>query len=104
MQPRELEAYYLSSSEVGFLPNRGDDTKMKDDSDMLKVLHAGPLFAAKQRENRIHQSGPNAVQPASGNLNPVIVQMPRERIDPRLRYIAPLPVEGEQGRAENGER
>ena len=85
-------------------------------SDMLKVIHATALFAAKRRGNKARQRGPfegskslgqgsmessdprvvhlraqrNANNEHLGNLTVGIVQMPRARIDPRLRYIARL--------------
>ena len=95
-------------------------------SDMLKVIHATPLFAAKRRENKARQrdafegskslgQGPmesldptrvihlraqrNANIERLGNLNSGIFQMPRARIDPRLRYFARLLEEREQGDA-----
>ena len=99
-----------------------------DSSDMLRVIHAAPLFAAKRRGNKAHQRGAfevktlrnplpkhlqavvedymesqdlhlraerSAKNERLGNLNAGIVQVPRARIDPRLRYIARLPEEGE---------
>jgi hypothetical protein len=79
-------------------------------SDMLKVIHATPLFAAKRRGNKARQrdafegsmesSDPtrvvhlrdqrNANNERLGNLDAGIVQMPRAQIDPRLRYFARL--------------
>jgi hypothetical protein len=96
-----------------------------DSSDMLRVIHAAPLFAAKRRGNKARQrgafeglktlmedytksqdpsvvylrAGRSAKNERLGNFNAGIVQMPRVRIDPRLRYIARLPEEGEQGGA-----
>ena len=92
-----------------------------DSPDMLKVIHAAPLFAAKRRGNKARQRGAfeglktlvedytesqnlsvvhlraerSAKNERLGNFNAGIVQMPRVRIDPRLRYIARLPEEGE---------
>ena len=102
-----------------------------DSPDMLKVIHAAPLFAAKRRGNKARQRGAfevktlrnplpkhlqavvedymesrdlsvvhlraerSAKNERLGNLNAGIVQVPRARIDPRLRYIARLPEEGE---------
>ena len=92
-----------------------------DSSDMLRVIHAAPLFAAKRRGNKARQrgafeglktlmedytksqdlsvvylrAGRSAKNERLGNLNAGIVQVPRARIDPRLRYIARLPEEGE---------
>jgi hypothetical protein len=101
-----------------------------DSPDMLKVIHAAPLFAAKRRGNKARQRGAfeglktlrnpkhrqavvedymesqdlsvdhlraerSAKNECLGNLNAGIVQVPRARIDPRLRYIARLPEEGE---------
>ena len=99
-----------------------------DSSDMLRVIHAAPLFAAKRRGNKARQRGAfevktlrnplpkhlqavvedymesqdlhlraerSAKNERLGNLNAGIVQVPRARIDPRLRYIARLPEEGE---------
>ena len=99
-----------------------------DSPDMLKVIHAAPLFAAKLRGNKARQRGAfevktlrnplpkhlqavvedymesqdlhlraerSAKNERLGNLNAGIVQVPRARIDPRLRYIARLPEEGE---------
>ena len=103
-----------------------------DSPDMLKVIHAAPLFAAKRRGNKARQRGAfeglktlrnplpkhlqavvedymesqdlsvvhlraerSAKNERLGNLNAGIVQVPRARIDPRLRCIARLPEEGE---------
>ena len=95
-------------------------------SDMLKVIHATPLFAAKRRRNKARQRDAfegsttlaqgsmesldptrvvhlraqrNANNERLGNLNAGIVQVPRARIDPRLRYFARLLEEREQGDA-----
>jgi hypothetical protein len=95
-------------------------------SDMLKVIHATPLFAAKRRRNNARQRDAfegsktlrqgsmesldptrvvhlraqrNANNERFGNLNSGIVRMPRARIDPRLRYFARLLEEREQGDA-----
>ena len=95
-------------------------------SDMLKVIHATPLFAAKRRGNKARQRDAfeaskslgqgsmesldptrvvhlraqrNANIERLGNLNSGIFQMPRARIDPRLRYFARLLEEREQGDA-----
>jgi len=91
-----------------------------DSSDMLRVIHAAPLFAAKRRGNKARQrgafeglktlmedytksqdlsvvylrAGRSAKNERLGNFNAGIVQMPRARIDPRLRYTARLPEEG----------
>ena len=91
-------------------------------SDMLKVIHAIPLFAAKRRGNKarqrdafegskileqgsmesldpprvVHLRVRNASNGRLGNLNAGIVQMPRAQIDPRLRYFARLLEESEQ--------
>ena len=98
-----------------------------DSPDMLKVIHAAPLFAAKRRGNKARQRGAfeglktlrnpkhrqavvedymesqdlhlraerSAKNERLGNLNAGIVQVLRARIDPRPRYIARLPEEGE---------
>ena len=96
-------------------------------SDILKVIHATPLFAAKRRRNKARQRDAfegsktlgqgsmesldptrvvylrvlrNAYNERLGNnLNAGIVNMPRARIDPRLRYFARLLEEREQGDA-----
>ena len=95
-------------------------------SDMLKVIHATPLFAAKRRSNKARQrdafggsktlgqgslegldptrvvhlrSQRNANNERLGDLNSGTVQVPRARIDPRLRYFARLLEEREQGDA-----
>ncbi len=91
-----------------------------DSSDMLRVIHAAPLFAAKRRGNKARQRGAfeglktlvedytesqnlsvvhlraerSAKNERIGNFSARIVQMPRARIDPRLRYTARLPEEG----------
>src|SRR6516225_4582583 len=92
-------------------------------SDILKVIHATPLFAAKRRGNKARQRDAfegsttlgqgsmesldptrvvhlraqrNANTERLGNLNAGIVQMPRAQIDPRLRYFARLLEKSEQ--------
>ena len=95
-------------------------------SDMLKVIHATPLFAANRRRNKarqrdafegsktLRQGSMESLEPTRivhlraqrnannerlGNLNSGIVRMPRARIDPRHRYFHRLLEEREQGDA-----
>jgi hypothetical protein len=98
--------------------------KLMASSDLLKIIHATPVFAAKRRGNKARQRDAferskalgqglmesldptrvvhlraqrNANNERLGNLNSVIVQMPRAQIDPRLRNFARLLEESEQG-------
>jgi hypothetical protein len=94
-------------------------------SDTLTVIHATPLFVAKRRSDKARRRGTSEGSKAlgqgsmgsseptvvhlqahrdakdehPGNFNVGILQIPRERVDPRLRYLARLLDRCEQGDA-----